>query len=82
MTMEGTTKTLDVGITIAEDQIDMRTIDQKGIRDRKEKIDRQDRKDRRGLNATIGLNQLRSPKDCRSTELSCLVSHIKSGTDK
>lgn len=77
MTMEGTIKALDGGITIAADQIDMKTIDRKGLRDRKEKIARQDK---RGRNATVGLNLLRFPKDCRSTELSCMVSHIKSGT--
>lgn len=78
MTMEGTIKILDGGITIAADQIDTKTIDRKGLRDRKEKIGHQDKRDR---NATLGLNRLRFPKDCQSTELSCMVSHIKSGTE-
>lgn len=74
MTMEGTIKILEGGITIAADQIDMKTIDQKGLRDNKEKIGRQDK---RGRNATVDQNRLRFPKDCLSTELSCMVSHIK-----
>ena len=86
-TTEETIETLDVVITIAADQIGtrtigqkgMRTIDQKGLRGKKEKIDRQDKT---GRNATPGQNHRRFLKDCQSTELSCMASHMRSGTKR